>query len=94
MKVRNIALTAVWAAAVAGAACEVDFRPGTSDRPIPVRVEVVAAERTRPILRLPVVIEPAAVRSLAFQYGGEIARIAVARGDRVEIGRASCRERV
>jgi len=89
MNVRFIAQGATLIAAVVCTGCDFDFRPSSArsaGRPIPVHVEIVAAERAEPALYLPAVVEPTSSRLLAFQYGGRIARVRVAVGDRVAAG--------
>jgi len=86
MRVRSFALIAVWAAVAAGGASRIDLRPGTADRPIPVRVARVVETDAPASLRLPAVVESAATRELAFRFGGRIAQVTVANGDRVAAG--------
>jgi RND family efflux transporter MFP subunit len=89
MAIRLIALGATLIAAVVCTACDVDFSPTSArsaERPIPVYVEIVAAERSLPALHLPAVVEPTSSRLLAFQYAGRIARVRVAPGERVGAG--------
>lgn len=65
MAIRFVAQGMILIAAVVCTACEVDFRPASvrsTERPIFVYVEIVAAEPSSSALYLPAVVEPTSSR--------------------------------
>ena len=78
-------------AACAVAACEGDWTAAFSPpgrNPIPVHVETVSPERSRPALVVTGVVEAKSARTLGFGASGRIARFHVERGARVAAGDA------
>jgi len=78
-------------AACAVAACEAEFEAAFSPPahdPIPVHVETVSSQRSRPALVVPGVVEAPATRTLGFSASGRIARFHVEPGARVAAGEA------
>jgi multidrug efflux system membrane fusion protein len=91
MAVRSIVHGWGIVAACAVAACEGDFTAAFSppDRtPIPVHVETVSSERSRPALVVTGVVEAKSTRTLGFPASGRIARFHVEQGARVAAGDA------
>jgi membrane fusion protein (multidrug efflux system) len=89
MALRNIVHGLGIVAACALAACDGNFTAAFSppDRdPIPVHVETVSSERSRPALVVPGVVEAKSTRTLGFRTSGRIARFHVEPGARVAAG--------